>query len=533
MAGTTTLEAHRGRLLDRSGRELAVSVRRHGCAIDPQRVQSMEVTIGALEGALGLRREEIDAMRSYIARRRAAGHECRFAWVRRALMPEEVEAVERLNLPGVMLTRDWARQYPQGRTACHVVGFTRRDGPGLEGLELALDSQLQGRAGSLRINRDARRRAVLTTPEIVKPRRDGTDVMLTLDTYIQTIVERQLDRIVEEYNPEQATAVVMAPYSGAVLALANRPAFDANRAREEPQEARFNPAVAGIYEPGSVFKPFVLAAALEEGAVDLDTPIHCEGGAWNLGYRVLNDTHGYGTLPAAKVVIKSSNIGIAKIARRVGMRKLHAWLSRFGFGEETGIELPGEVGGIFRPVSEWNPRFSMTSVPMGQEVSVTPVQLTAAFCALVNGGVLVRPRLVEATIHEDGGTSRKPVLPLRRVVSETVADQVRQVLARVVAEGTGRRAKSESYTIGGKTGTAQIAGPGGYEPGAYVASFCGFAPVEAPRLVVLVSVTRPQGAYYGGTVSAPAVRAILEKALLYCRVPANESELAAVPVGRN
>ncbi|MFW5858056.1 MAG: peptidoglycan D,D-transpeptidase FtsI family protein [Planctomycetota bacterium] len=511
---------HRGTILDRCGRELAVSRPQFGCAIDPGLVANVGETLDSLAGALALGPEERAQVLKTVADRRAADRPCRFVWVRRALSPAEAEAVAALDVPGAMLVRGWRRTYPQGRTACHAIGFVSRDQRGLEGLELVWDNALTGKPGVRRLDRDARRRALLLSDPTVRPAEQGGNLTLTLDAYIQLVVERELARIAEKHTPERATAVVLDPCTGAILALANWPAYDLNDARAVDPADRLNASVAAIYEPGSVFKPFILAAALEAGAVRLATPIGCEGGVWNLGYRVLHDTHGYGTLSAAKVVIKSSNIGIAKIGMRLGMRPLSVFLAGFGFGTETGLHLPGELPGLLRPVEAWNPRFSMTSIPMGQEVGVTPVQLASAFGALVNGGILVRPRLVESVRDAEGRVLRRVrPEPVRRVISATTSREVRAVLARVVTEGTGRRARCPEYDFGGKTGTAQIAGPGGYQEGQYVATFCGFGPVEAPRLVVLVSVTRPKNGYYGGTVSAPAVREILRESLLYLHVP--------------
>lgn len=535
--GTIAMDVPRGDILDRRGRPLAVSVRSYGCAFDPYRVEDVYEPLKALQGVLALERPEMERIlnrvwenRFAVEQARRRGEEarlCRFVWIRREVGDEEAAAIRSLGLAGVRLVPQWRRTYPQGETAGHVIGFASRDGEGLEGIEFVADAQLRSVAGQLRVRRDARRRLFVAAEEVVREPRPGLDVRLTLDSYIQHLAERELSRVAVEFEPQSATAVCMDPRTGDILALANYPAFSPADAWNTDPALRLNEAVAAIYEPGSVFKPFVLAAALDRGVVTRQSRVFCENGAWNLRYRVLHDAHGYGWLTAAGVVIKSSNIGIAKVAQSLGPEKLHSYLDRFGFGHSTGSGLIGELPGLFRPVAEWNPRFSMTSLPMGQEVSVTPLQLATAFCTLANGGMLMRPRLIEAALDESGAVRETyPPVSVRRVVSRQAAEAVRHVLRRVVTEGTGRRVKGARFPICGKTGTAQIAGPGGYQDGAYVATFCGFAPYEDPRLVVLVSVTRPQRQHYGGVVSAPAVAHILEGALSYLRVPVPGRSLA-------
>jgi cell division protein FtsI (penicillin-binding protein 3) len=521
MGGSVRLRARRGTIVDREGRPLAMSVRRYGCALDPGIIPDLETALRALDGALNLTTAERAAVRRRIWLFAESGRELRFVWVRRELSDPEAEAVSRLDLPGLILAPSWRRFYPQGATACHVVGFTSRDGEGLEGLERTREERLTARPGRLRVERDARRRAILLQEELVEPRREGRRLVLALDSYLQHLAEETVGGVVERYRPERVTAVAMDPYTGDVLALVNHPAYDLNQASAVAPGQRLNACLAAVYEPGSVFKPFILAAALESGTAHPGTRVYCENGAWDLGYRVLHDTHPYGWLTAAQVVVKSSNIGIAKVAAPLGPERLHAYLRGFGFGRETGVELPGELPGLLRPVAAWNPRFSMTSIPMGQEVAVTSLQLATAFSALVNGGLVVQPRVVRAVTDERGEVVEEvPVTPLRRVISAETSRTMRRVLARVVTEGTGRRVRMAAYAAGGKTGTAQMAGPaGGYEEGAYVGTFCGFAPAEAPRLLVLVSVWRPEGAYYGGVVAAPAVKRILREGLLYLQVP--------------
>ncbi len=535
MQGTRRTPGPRARIVDRADRPLAVSVRGHGCAVDPARTGRLADALMALSGAMDLESFEVARVLEYVHDRRAQGQTTRFAWVRRVLTPAQTRAVRELDLAGVLLPEIWVRRYPGGTSGCHLVGFANVDGVGQQGVEREWDEALSGAAEEEELFYDARRRVFQVAEQPREPAEPAQRLRLSLDAYIQRVAERALEQVWEEYQPRRAGAVVMDPYTGDVLAMAALPAYDPNAPAEAPTEVRLNPAVAAVYEPGSVFKPFVLAAALDREAVALDTPVGCEGGTWNLGFRVLHDVHGYGTLTASEVVVKSSNIGIAKVAARLGAEPLYESLRAFGFGTPTGADLCGEVGGMLRPVETWNRKFAMTSLPMGQEIAVTPLQLATAFSALVNGGILVRPRVAVALANEDGVVQEAyPVQPVRRVIAPRTSAAMRRVLARVVREGTGRRAQSGQYTIGGKTGTAQIAERGGYAEGKYVASFCGFGPVDTPRALALVSVTEPKGTHYGGTVAAPAVRSILEAALLYLKVPpraadADRTRLAVAP----
>ncbi|MBN1256265.1 MAG: penicillin-binding protein 2 [Planctomycetes bacterium] len=520
MASSFSLPEHRGAILDRRGRDLAVSVRHYGCAIDPEAVEDIDVTLSALDGALLLKPEEKTAFFDYLTRRRLQDKTVRFAWVRRDLTEVEVKSIQEMNLQGVILSPGWERTYPQGELACHVIGFTSRDGQGLEGAELISDEYLQSKSGKIAISRDARRCPFILDDEIILENQKGMNVQLTIDATIQEFVEDELRIVMAKYKAESATALVMDPYTGEVLALANTPGYNLNLAKEAEQSLRFNNAISAIYEPGSVFKPFVLAAAIDAGVITPETKIDCENGEWNLGFRVLHDVHPYGWLTAAEVVIKSSNTGIAKIGGKLGSKGLYNSLASYGFGEKTGIELTGELPGLLRPLERWNPKFSITSIPMGQEIGVTSLQLLTSFSSLINGGVLLQPKLVSnLQDHEGEVLYQTESLPVRRVISEETSVVMREILGRVVTEGTGRNANCEEYSIGGKTGTAQIAGQGGYLEGQYMATFCGFAPVEAPRLAVLVSVKKPRGEYYGGLVSAPSVKRILRDALLYLKVP--------------
>lgn len=515
LSGSRSLYVERASILDTKGRALAVSAKEFGCAVDPQFAENMEIVIHSLKGVLGLSVEEMKRIK-----RQSSRKGCRFVWIRRSLTDTEYELIKKLNLSGVTFVQGWNRYYPQKNTACHLIGFTNIDGEGLEGIEADYDKVLQSENGKQLVLRDARRRIFMLKDDQPETPQRGYDLKTTIDLYIQNVVENEIEKVNSEYKPQKVIGIVMEPYTGEILALANYPSYDLNHAGESEAACRLNSAVATVYEPGSIFKPFVMSAALDAGVVKTDTPIFCENGEWRLKYRTLHDAHGYGSLSAEYVVVKSSNIGISKIAQKLGKVNLYKYLHDFGFGRKTGSGIIGEVDGVLRPYKEWSDHFSMTSIPMGQELSATSLQLITAFSAVVNGGIVVQPKLINAMSNPDSGYEDvvSPI-PLRKAIAKDTSYKMREVLRKVVTHGTGRRARSKMYAIGGKTGTAQIAGVGGYQEGKYVGSFVGFAPVDSPKIVVLFSVFEPEGAYYGGLVSAPSVKEIIEKTLLYMKIP--------------
>jgi cell division protein FtsI (penicillin-binding protein 3) len=305
--------------------------------------------------------------------------------------------------------------------------------------------------------------------------------------------------------------------TGEILAMATYPTYDNNRYQEFSAEKKRIRPVTDIFEPGSIFKSFVLAACLEEGLLNENDMIDCEDGAWSVSGRVLHDCHAYSEINVEKVIIKSSNIGAAKMGIRLGQNRLYDYIQRFGFGNRTGIPIPGEATGILRPLRQWS-RLSISSIPMGQEIGTTMIQMVTAYSAIANGGILLRP-VIAKSLYRNGERVHFPQQPKKRIISKKTAARVLAVLEKVVQQGTGRKAISMEYNIAGKTGTAQKAGPGGYSKNKYIGSFMGIAPVENPLITVLVSVDEPQDKHYGGTVAAPAVRAIVENTLNYLDVP--------------
>jgi cell division protein FtsI (penicillin-binding protein 3) len=519
--GRSMVPARRGMILDVRGRVVAANRRMADVFVDAALVNDVEELAQALGARLGLDSAEI-------ARRINQRRSSRYVVVAREVGEVEAEAIRKLGVPAVGLSDRAVRTYPLGTSMAHVLGFVGRDGRGLEGLELALEKHLAGRDGVRATIRDARRRALRPLDQKSTPPIDGGHLVLTLDAEIQRVVEVTLERTRQAFEAVGAVAIVMSPKTGDVLALACSPAFDPASAANIPEAIRRNRAVTDPVEPGSTFKPFIVSGALNGGVVTLTDKIDCRGGTFRVGGRTICDVSPHGVMTVAEVVTRSSNIGMAVIGQRMGPQSLHDAMRRFGFGERTGIECPGEARGVVYPLDRWT-SYSVTSVPMGYEIGITPIQLITGFCAIVNDGLLLRPRLVRDLLAPDGTTIESFAEPevVRRILPTNIARRMsREVLVSVVEEGSGRRAKLAHYASLGKTGTAKLTYTDrpGYEPGAYLSSFIGAAPARDPEVVVLVMVRRPNAklGYYGGTVSGPAVKTILEETLAYLQVPPDE-----------
>ncbi|OAI43258.1 hypothetical protein AYO41_02220, partial [Verrucomicrobia bacterium SCGC AG-212-E04] len=433
---------------------------------------------------------------------------------------EQIRAIlEAEKVRGVYFEPDSARIYPNGSLLCHVVGFLDSDGVGVQGVEKTLERNLIGQAGYREIERDRFGNELAQYRGIEQGARDGDDVVLTIDSALQAIVERELEDGVKKYKPDMATVVMMRPSTGEILAMASRPNFDPNEFRDSEPEQMKNRAILDMVEPGSTFKIVAVAAALNEKRVRPDTLVFCENGRWDYGGTLLHDAHPYGTLKVHDIIVHSSNIGAAKLAIQLGSRPFHQYIRQFGFGERTGIELPGEIGGLVHPVERWS-AISISRIPMGHEVGVTPLQLTNAMCTIANGGRLMMPRLVHSVIDSRTGqpTMISEPVETRRVISEQTAKQMRDALEGVTGPGgTAKGAAVKGYRVAGKTGTAQKVDPknGGYLHGKYIVSFVGFLPAENPELVCLVlfdnAQTKPNE-NFGGQVAGPIFARIVEQA---------------------
>ncbi|UCF33102.1 MAG: penicillin-binding protein 2 [Phycisphaerales bacterium] len=519
--GRSIVPARRGMIFDACGRVVAASRRQPDVFVDPALVKDVDEVAEGLGARLGIEPEAI-------ARKIRQRASTRYAVVARNVGEVEARALEEMRHVAVGLTDRSIRTYPLGHSMAHVIGFVGHDGHGLEGIELAFEEHLAGEDGVRATIRDAGRRALKRLDRLGTPPIDGGHLVLTLDAEIQRIVEETLEETIQQFEASSAVGIVMSPRAGEVLAMACLPAFDPATASSVSSEIRRNRAVTDPVEPGSTFKPFILAAALDGGFVTLDEVIDCRHGTYSVGGRIIRDVSPHGELTAAQIVIKSSNVGMSIIGQRMGRDALHAALRRYNFGEPTGIECPGESGGVVFEPHRWT-SYSVTSVPMGYEVGITPLQLITAFCGIISDGLLLRPTLIKRKLANDGSITESFDGPtvLRRILPVELSRRMsREVLRGVVEEGSGRRAQLEHYSVLGKTGTAKLTFEDrrGYEPDAYLASFIGAAPADDPQVAVLVIVRRPNPklGYYGGTVSAPAVKSILGKTLAYLQVPPEE-----------
>jgi cell division protein FtsI (penicillin-binding protein 3) len=503
---TITLVPQRGTILDRRGDLLATSLdvpsifmrTKQMTAADgarlPQLAKAMGMPVSTLKGKLG------------------GGQP--FVWLKRQALPQEAQAAAQLGIGGLGRVDEARRYYPHGQLAAHVLGFVNVDSQGLAGLEQRFDRQIRGEAQEVEVSRDAYGRRFFTGAVGTKPL-EGARVELTIDTDIQTVTERELAAGVVGAKAHAGAAIVLDPASGEVLALANYPTFNPNdpgdRVGHDWKNRSRNRILTDPYEPGSTFKGILAASALDRGVVRPGDSLFCENGVYRYANKVIHDVHPHGWLTMADAIKFSSNVCATKIADRLGKERYYQYLRDFGFGERTGIELPGEEPGILRNVSTWA-RIDLATHSFGQGVSVTPIQLVTAFAAIANGGTLMRPFLVRRIVSPTGEVVRaSEPTAIRRVIKPETARVVTSVLTRVVEEkgGTGVKARIEGYPVAGKTGTAQKVMPGkrGYS-GKYIGSFVGFLPADKPRAVIIVMIDEPAGRGFGGTVAAPVFQKV-------------------------
>lgn len=506
-----TVQAVRGAILDREGRELAVSLKTESFYAHPHRIADPEALAAKLAPVLGTRE------RTLLKRLRS---DKPFVYLERFFDPRTAAAVRELvhDEHGLGFETEPKRIYPRGKLGVHVLGFATIDGDGVEGVELEFDEILSGDPTVYLVQQDARHgrlRQLIRAPE-----RRPRDVVLTIDLVLQHLAERELDRAMRETGAHAATALLMNPSTGQVLALANRPAADLNRYAEATTEQRINRALVHFYEPGSTFKFVPMSAALEAGKIGNHQRVFCENGYYNTGKRVIHDVVPHGMLTPRQILEKSSNIGMVKIVSRLKERELYETIRNFGFGARTGIELPGESPGRIAGIESWS-GFTRASLSFGQEIGVTALQMCSAMAAVANDGVLVPPRVVLGTRDHDDSFQGFDAPKPRRVVSSRTATAVREMLESVVATGTGTRASLQRYRLAGKSGTAQKAMPGGgYSETEYIASFGGFGPLSDPQLAALVVLDSPRGGrHQGGAVAAPVFGRIMDEALTYLHVP--------------
>lgn len=507
---TVTIPARRGTLFDRTGSPLAIGEQATTVYADPKQIEKPRDVAVTAARILGLNADQVYQAISD----RSKG----FVYVERQADPQQAARLQRRKLAGLGFYPEERRSYPQKRVASSVLGYAGVDNEGLAGLELGFDKVLSGHAGRQTIVRDPFGRAIDVLGST--PERDGKDVYLTLDHTIQTNAEATLQRAVDTWHAKSATAIVMDPHSGAVLAMANAPGFDANHYPQASAEAQRNRTVTDTYEPGSTFKLVTVGGVLSDGLVSPST-------SFTLPYelhvadRVIHDAEPRGTVTysVAEILSKSSNVGAVTLAEMLGRDRLLEWIRRFGFGRDTGIDFPGESPGIVLPADKWSGS-TIGNVPIGQGIAVTPVQMASAYAAIANGGTWVQPHLVDRISSRPKAKAER-----RRVVSRPIAAELMQMLRNVVIEGTGTLATIPGYEVAGKTGTAAKPNPwGGYSDTRYVASFVGVVPASRPRLVILVTVDEPQGAIFGGVVAAPIFQQIAKFDLQYLEVPPDAAQ---------
>ncbi|MBI3316558.1 MAG: penicillin-binding protein 2 [Candidatus Omnitrophica bacterium] len=498
----------RGQILDSQGRELATNLKVPSIYAVPKiiRKQDRDSWAAKVSPLLGL---------SETFTKERLNREKSFVWLKRKVSPEAEMKIKKLETPAFGIVEEYRRYYPQGDLLSHVLGFTNIDSEGLEGLEMTLNRELEGRPGRRQTKRDALGREIKAFEVKMIPALDGHRVHLTVDQQLQYLTERALEKAFKDWKAKGAWAILMEAKTGKILAMANRPTFNGNQYETSPADLRRNRALTDMFEPGSIFKIVAAAAALNEGKVTPESKIDCENGDYRYGSKVLHDVHPYGLLSFEDVISKSSNIGTVKAAAKLAPEVFHAYIEAFGFGRLSGIDLPGEVPGYTRPPKEWS-KTSPYNIPIGQEVLVTALQMTNAMAIIANGGSLMRPYVVSKIEDQAGVTLRRqhPKIIRSGIIRPEIAAIIRRILVKAVHEGTGKKAKIPGISVGGKTGTAQKTLPGGgYSHSNFVSSFIGFAPAEDPLLVMTVGVDDPKPLYYGGTVAAPVFKEVVEAAL--------------------
>jgi len=509
---TIEITPKRGAIYDRNMHPLAMSVPVESAFAVPSEIgDNKAMAARLLSGVLGIPRDVLET------RFESGGS---FVWILRKLPPDKAEAVRALNLKGVYLQGENQRYYPKRELASHVLGFVDLDEKGLGGIEYGLDSTIRGKSEKIVVMADARQRWF---DGGAAQKDQGANVVLTIDEKVQYIAERELAAAIAKTHALAGTVIVQNPNNGAILALANWPKFNPNSPNDVKNEARMDRAVSAIYEPGSTFKLITLAAAFDQNLIRPEEVFNCENGAVYVAGHRIRDHKPFGLLTVSDILAQSSDVGAIKIAIRVGAPKFYEYIRAFGFGQQTGVDLPGESRGLLRRLENWTP-VSIGSISMGQEVGVTPLQLVTAVSSIANGGTLYRPHVVAELRRGDQPMSSTGVVAPgepKEVIRPETAATLRRLMEGVVLNGTGKLARLDGWTAAGKTGSAQKIDPatGRYSPTQLIASFTGFAPINNPAVTILVSLDSPVGPHEGGMVAAPVFKRIAEQVLPYLDVP--------------
>ncbi len=496
-----TLQSRRGAIVDRKGRELALSTTAYSLYADPKLLEGKKILAKKLSKELGLSAEGIFA--------KIKDKNKRFNWIARLIPKEKADLIKSWDIRGLSFVEEFRRVYPNDHLLSHTLGMIGNEGQGLEGLELQYDQQLRGNKKKVSLRRDARGRPLIVDGMMFAENPDGAEVRLTIDSEMQHMLQGELTNAVTEFDADQAFGVILDVQTSAILAMVNTPVFDANQAGKVPAEIRRNRVITDTFEPGSTLKTFAIATALQEKVIAPNTKYNTQNGVMHIGDRVIREaeaSHQWANLTVSEILAYSSNIGVTKIAFDIGAESLRKGLSDFGFGNKSGLDLPGEAKGNLQPLP-WNQHL-LSNVSFGQGIAVTPLQVANAYAAIANGGTLNTPFLVSSVRDPDTGELQETkVKPIRRVVSTEVAESMRLMLLGVTAPGgTGTNANVEGFLVGGKTGTAQKVNPNGrgYLQGAYISSFAGLIPAGDPRFVIYIAVDHPKKtSYYGAAVAAP------------------------------
>jgi len=504
--GRVKLMAHRGIIYDRSMNIMAMDLPIYSLAVDPSVIKEKRKTASFLSETLGLNEKECFEKISSNAGKS-------FVYIMKDISEAEQEKLKNSGLPGLVFVRERKRVRPFGDLAIQTIGIVNNNRQGVGGVEQSLNDWLEGRDGWAILQKDARNRKFTSIDYPTEQSRDGHHVVLTIDHAFQTIVEEEMKKGVNEYNAKSGTAILMDPLTGEILAMSSIVGKWSSDKSKFDQFIR-NRAVQDCFEPGSIFKVVTAAAALQTGQFDVNTLIHCENGEYALaGHKIHDHNESYAWLTLSQVLEKSSNIGIAKVGQKLGRKTLFRYIRDFGFGNRTGVDLPGEEPGILQPVYKWN-EFEVATASFGQGIAGTAIQIADAVCAVANGGKLLKPIIWKKILDSSGKvikTSETKVV--RRVLSEENAFKMRRVLESVVKNGSGRTAGVDGVRVAGKTGTAQKSLPGmsGYVPGAYVSSFVGFWPADMPLFVLVVVFDEPKGSYWGSYTAAPVFARIVSR----------------------
>ncbi len=514
------VEALRGKILDRNGEVLAYNISSPTVIAIPVQVKEPEKVAKELANILGMNEENIYKL---ITKRTL------MVKVARKITEEKAKEIQALRLPGIAITQESKRYYPEDDFASHVLGFVGIDNQGLTGIEVVYDKLLKGEDGAISFYSDAKGREMPNEGEKYKPPVNGKDLVLTIDKHIQSFIERELDQAFLSYRPDHAFAIAMDPNSGEILGMASRPNYEPANYQKYPSEVYDrNLPIWMAYEPGSTFKIITLAASLEEDTINLKDSFYDPGYIMVAGQRLRCwKREGHGSETFLEVVENSCNPGFVAMGQNLGKDKLFDYIKKFGFGEKTGIDLMGEQKGILFGLDKVGP-VELATTSFGQGVAVTPIQQVAAVAATINGGKLYTPHILKEVQDPNSNQTIGKVNPqlVRQVISEETSKEVRETLESVVANGTGRNAYIDGYRVGGKTGTAQKVGPnGGYLQNNHIVSFVGFAPADQPEILVYVAIDNPKGIQFGGVVAAPIVKNIIGDSLSYMEVPKRTEQL--------